>query len=102
LGPDETAVLKPLGQQAQAIAGPPQHGDHVAALATEHEHVAAVIDVELARQARYQGALDERPGYNFTLEAGAVPPAGTAFARCSDWLRCPGKVDHSKVKCDVS
>lgn len=38
--PDEVAVFEALGEQAQAVAAPPQHLDDVAAPAEEDEDVA--------------------------------------------------------------
>ncbi len=41
LRPDEAASFEPFGQQAQAIAGGPQHFERIAPSASEHKHVSA-------------------------------------------------------------
>jgi hypothetical protein len=41
LRPNEAALLKPLGEQAQTLSVPAQHLDQIAALAAEHEQLSA-------------------------------------------------------------
>jgi hypothetical protein len=42
LGPHEAAALQAFGIQVHPIATPPQQLDQITALATEHEHMAAL------------------------------------------------------------
>ena len=96
LRPDEPAMLQSLGQQTQAIAGPPEQFDDVAAPATEDEDVAAEgilfqrgLDpgrqtVEAATHEQLRAALST---YNFSGDIGKVlvPALSAALLAVHDW-----------------